>query len=134
MQLSTMWNRNKVLTNTMKLINEYLSTKVAKPIEKEQPKEDDTWFSEPPMSVANAVSKTCKHFYGRLAQEYFAKMDQWHKGTRKENVKNCSDAKLIVYYVICLEFKYNEEIEKLEDEANRRGWSLKKLKGISLNY
>ena len=118
----------------MRQLNEYLSTKVAKPIEKEKPKEDDTWFSEPPMPVSQAVQKTCKHFYGRLCQEYHSKMDQWHNGTRKENVKNCSDAKLIAYYVICLEYEYNEEAEKLEDEANRRGWSLKKLKDISFNY
>ena len=114
----------------MKQINEYLSTKI-----KQRDEEGGVnFYDDPPMSVDQAVQKTCKHFYGRIAQEYHCKMDQWHNGTRKENVKNCSDAKLIAYYVICLEYKYNEEAEKLEDEANRRGWSLKKLKDISFNY
>ena len=30
------------------------------------------------------------------------KMEQWHKGLRRQNVKACSDEKLKIYYNICL--------------------------------
>ena len=48
------------------------------------------------------------------------KMDDWHKGTRKENVKLCSDEKLKMYYGICKRKKYAAELHALKAEADRR--------------
>lgn len=58
------------------------------------------------------------------------KMDAWHNGTRKQNVKSCSDDKLKAYYKICVDSGYNEEAEKLRSEADSRG--LKLNESISL--
>ena len=59
------------------------------------------------------------------------KMDAWHNGTRKQNVKNCSDDKLKAYYKICVDSGYDEEAEKLRSEADSRG--LKLNESISLS-
>ena len=59
------------------------------------------------------------------------KMDAWHNGTRKQNVKNCSDDKLKAYYKICVDSGYDEEAEKLRREADSRG--LKLNESISLS-
>lgn len=58
------------------------------------------------------------------------KMDAWHNGTRKQNVKSCSDDKLKAYYKICVDSGYEEEAEKLRSEADSRG--LKLNESISL--
>ena len=58
-------------------------------------------------------------------------MDAWHNGTRKQNVKNCSDDKLKAYYKICVDSGYDEEAEKLRNEADSRG--LKLNESISLS-
>lgn len=44
------------------------------------------------------------------------KMEQWHKGLRKQNVKACSDEKLETYYNICLEKGYVMEANILYKE------------------
>lgn len=59
------------------------------------------------------------------------KMDAWHNGTRKQNVKSCSDDKLKAYYKICVDSGYDEEAEKLRSEADSRG--LKLNESISLS-
>lgn len=59
------------------------------------------------------------------------KMDAWHNGTRKQNVKSCSDDKLKAYYKICVDSGYDEEAEKLRSEADSR--SLKLNESISLS-
>lgn len=59
------------------------------------------------------------------------KMDAWHNGTRKQNVKSCSDDKLKAYYKICVDSGYDEEAEKLRREADSRG--LKLNESISLS-
>ena len=59
------------------------------------------------------------------------KMDAWHNGTRKQNLKNCSDDKLKAYYKICVDSGYDEEAEKLRSEADSRG--LKLNESISLS-
>lgn len=55
------------------------------------------------------------------------KMDAWHNGTRKQNVKNCSDAKLKLNYEICKDKGYDEEAKILKDEAESRGLTLENL-------
>lgn len=59
------------------------------------------------------------------------KMDAWHNGTRKQNVKNCSDAKLKGYYKICKASGYDEEAQKLKDEADSRGIKLNEALSLS---
>lgn len=44
------------------------------------------------------------------------KMEKWHKGLRRQNVKACSDEKLIENYMICLEKGYVMEANALYRE------------------
>ena len=83
----------------------------------------DDYFDAPSMTFVNASTKL-----GYGIRDVFQKMDKWHNGERKENLKLCSDAKLIVFWDACERRKYSEEQNKLEEEANRRGWTFKKLK------
>lgn len=50
------------------------------------------------------------------------KMEQWHKGLRRQNVKACSDEKLETYYNICLEKGYVMEANTLYREIVERGF------------
>ena len=50
----------------------------------------------------------------------YAKMKAWHEGTRRENIKACSDAKLLMYKNICTEMGYDEELQKINDELTNR--------------
>lgn len=61
----------------------------------------------------------------RAEQE--VKMDKWHAGTRKQNVANCSDAKLKLNYEICKNKGYTREASILKSEANKRGIVLEGL-------
>jgi len=45
-----------------------------------------------------------------------SKMEQWHKGQRRQNVKACSDEKLMAYYKICLDKGYVMEASILYKE------------------
>lgn len=83
----------------------------------------DDYFEEPPMSYRTAES------IARIRwDDKSRKMQDWNEGKRKENIKACSDAKLIVYYRYCKEHKYDTCCDQCELEANRRGWTLTKLK------
>lgn len=55
------------------------------------------------------------------------KMLAWHEGRRKQNLSNCSDAKLKMNYKICKSHNYEKEIELLQQEANKRGITLESL-------
>lgn len=57
----------------------------------------------------------------KAQQEANEKMDAWHNGTRKQNLKNCSDAKLKMNYKICKDKGYDKEMKQIEDEASKRG-------------
>lgn len=52
------------------------------------------------------------------------KMDAWHKGTRKQNLKNCSDEKLKMNYQICKSKGYDKEADQIETEAKARNLKL----------
>ena len=54
----------------------------------------------------------------------YDKMKAWHDGTRKQNLSNCSDAKLKMNYRVCKELGYEEEMKKIEDEAKKRDLTL----------
>jgi len=50
----------------------------------------------------------------------YTKMQSWHNGTRKQNIKACSDEKLEMYYKICCEKGYVLEANKLYRESVMR--------------
>lgn len=88
---------------------------VEKPLENPEPKKErgkDTKMSK----GANAAA--------------YDKMKAWHEGTRKQNLSNCSDAKLKMNYKVCKELGYEAEMKKIEDEAKKRDIV---LESISLN-
>lgn len=45
-----------------------------------------------------------------------AKMQKWHEATRRQNIKACSDEKLMLYYEICLELNFILEANLLYEE------------------
>ena len=51
----------------------------------------------------------------------YDKMTAWHEGKRKQNLANCSDAKLKMNYRICKELGYENEMDLLSKEAEKRG-------------
>ena len=51
------------------------------------------------------------------------KMDLWHNGERRENIKACGDAKLNKYLKICQDKGYDEQVKIIEDELHNRGYS-----------
>ena len=53
------------------------------------------------------------------------KMAAWHNGTRKQNVKQCSDEKLSKYLNICLQNGYTEEAKQLQQEIDMRMYARK---------
>ena len=50
-----------------------------------------------------------------------SKMDKWHEGKRKQNVKACSTDKLIMNFGICKRKGYDSEAEQIQDELDSRG-------------
>ena len=103
-------------------INEYLDTKINKDTE------EYLDYNEPPMTFARAndtiFNTRTKNII--LRREMEKKMQDWNDGKRRENIKACNDAKLIVYYQMCKDSGYTECCEKCEAEANRRGWTFEK--------
>lgn len=49
------------------------------------------------------------------------KMDAWHKGNRRENIKACGDRKLATYIKICKNSGYDKEANIIRQEFERRG-------------
>ena len=50
-----------------------------------------------------------------------SKMDKWHEGKRKQNVKACSTDKLIMNLGICKRKGYDSEAQQIQDELDSRG-------------
>ena len=57
------------------------------------------------------------------------KMERWHNGSRKENIKACALEKLKEYRKICRAKGYTEELKQINAEINRR-----KKEGINESY
>lgn len=49
------------------------------------------------------------------------KMDAWHNGTRRENIRACGDDKLLMYRKICADSGYADEVDKIDAELENRG-------------
>lgn len=49
------------------------------------------------------------------------KMDAWHEGKRRENIKACGDRKLASYINICKNKGYDKEVGLIRQEFKRRG-------------
>ena len=80
---------------------------VEKPLENPEPKEKKERGKNTVMSKgANAAA--------------YDKMKAWHEGTRKQNLSNCSDAKLKMNYKVCKELGYEKEMELIKKEAEKR--------------
>lgn len=90
---------------------------IEKPLENPEPKEK------------KERGKNTKMNKGANAAAY-DKMKAWHEGTRKQNLSNCSDAKLKMNYKVCKELGYEKEMREIETEAKKRDIV---LESISLN-
>lgn len=65
-------------------------------------------------SVTEDLSKADK-------EDAESKMDKWHEGKRKQNVKACSTDKLIMNLGICKRKGYDSEAQQIQDELDSRG-------------
>lgn len=80
---------------------------IEKPLENPEPKEKKERGKDTKMSKsANAAA--------------YDKMKAWHEGTRKQNLSNCSDAKLKMNYKVCKELGFEKEMDLLKQEAEKR--------------
>lgn len=62
------------------------------------------------------------------AFEFEMNLKRWHRGEKTFSIKKWGDAKLVIAYKYCMNHKFQEELLQLEEEANRRGWSMKTIK------
>lgn len=51
----------------------------------------------------------------------------WHNGEVTFNIKIWKDEKLVVAYKYCMNYRYFDEMAKIEQEAIRRGWDIKTI-------
>ena len=86
--------------------------------------QDDITEETPTNETPNTTSSTQIIISDKAKKEAEEKMEAWHNGTRKQNVKACSDAKLKMNYRICKEKGYDKEAEILKAESDSRGLKL----------
>ena len=79
------------------------------------PGEDDYEILE--SAQENNNSKELLEAKGLTPEE---KMERWHLGTRKENIKACSDEKLVEYRKICRAKGYTEQVKLINAEIKSR--------------
>ena len=115
--------KNK-FTYSLSLVQTYVEGDMepdAQPIEKP--------LENPEQKEKKERGKDTKMSKGANAAAY-DKMKAWHEGTRKQNLSNCSDAKLKMNYKVCKELGYEKEMREIETEAKKRDIV---LESISLN-
>lgn len=78
-----------------------------------------------------ASSKSAEETYGKAYGPAKEKMEKWHAGTRKQNLKNCNDGKLRMNFSICKELGYEEECKQIAAEAKKRGIILESKLSLS---
>ena len=118
------YNKKNKFTYSLSLVQTYVegdmepdTEPIEKPLENPEPKEKKERGKDTKMSKgANAAA--------------YDKMKAWHEGTRKQNLSNCSDAKLKMNYKVCKELGYEKEMREIETEAKKRDIV---LESISLN-
>ena len=89
---------------------------IEKPLENPEPKETEKKKRGTNTVMSKGANKAA-----------YDKMKAWHEGTRKQNLANCSDAKLKMNYKVCKELGYEAEMKKIEDEAKKRNIVLESI-------
>lgn len=111
--------------DTITFLTEFISQFMTAPEKIEQVTGEEVEESPKDVSKKERGKNTVMGKGARAKQE--PKMDAWHKGERKQNVANCSDAKLKLNYQICKDKGYEKEAAQLKAEADRRGIVLESL-------
>lgn len=114
------------MKNLIEFVKEALLTAKNKEALKKTAADASEYYDDPPMTKQQArrlMDKTPRMYW-----EAEHKMEAWHDGKRKENIKACKPEKLIMYWQICLDREFKDQLDALEEEANRRGWTFTKLK------
>ena len=103
-----------------------------KTAESEAPSETDVAQIETP-EITNgpdkprASVKSASETYGKAYGPAKEKMEKWHAGTRRQNLKNCNDGKLRMNYAICKELGFKTEMDLIKKEAESRGIILESM-------
>ena len=103
--------------------------KAAKSVEEETPSPDMT--PEVTNGPDKPTKKSAEETYGKAYGPAKEKMEKWHAGTRKQNLKNCNDGKLRMNFAICKELGYEEECKQIAAEAKKRGIVLESKMSMS---
>ena len=72
-------------------------------------------------------TKSASETYGKAYGPAKEKMEKWHAGTRRQNLKNCNDGKLRMNYAICKELGFKKEMDLIKKEAESRGIILESM-------
>lgn len=117
------WDSNKKLQFSLSLIQLYVegdmtpdAEPVEKPLENPEPKETEKKERGKNTVMSKGANKAA-----------YDKMKAWHEGTRKQNLSNCSDAKLKMNYKVCKELGYDKEMGQIETEAKKRNLVLESI-------
>lgn len=106
--------------------------KFFKTAESEAPSETDVAKIETP-EITNGPdkpkpsTKSASETYGKAYGPAKEKMEKWHAGTRRQNLKNCNDGKLRMNYAICKELGFKTEMDLIKKEAESRGIILESM-------
>lgn len=112
---------NKVFTYSLSLVQVYVEGDM---------EPDDKPIENPLDNPENKTEKKEEKLSKGTQSIAYDKMKAWHEGTRKQNLKACSDAKLKMNYKVCKELGYDEEMKKIEDEAKSRNLTLESMISI----
>ena len=120
------FDKNDVLTFSLSLVQEYIqgdmepdAESIENPLENPEPKKE--------RGKDTKMTSTAK-------KAAYDKMKAWHEGTRKQNLSNCSDAKLKMNYNVCKELGYTNEADLIQQEATKRGLTLESIKVSIKDY
>ena len=106
--------------------------KFFKAAKSEAPSESDVAQIETP-EITNGPDKprvsvkSASETYGKAYGPAKEKMEKWHAGTRRQNLKNCNDGKLRMNYAICKELGFKTEMDLIKKEAESRGIILESM-------
>lgn len=111
------WDKNNRLEFSLSLVQDYIEGDlpdsegvVEKPLSNPEPSADAKKSHGKDTKMSNGANK-----------DAYDKMKAWHNGERKQNLSNCSDAKLKMNYKVCKELGYDKEMELIKKEAENRG-------------